>query len=175
MGSLANLIEVRRGWSRVLLAGLVAMVLSLSSGAGAPAVAQAVQAEQLDSLLATIEDEAQRKVLVDQLKALIEARRAIAPAPQAESLGARLIATVSERTREIGEQVFSVARALSDFPVLLEWLRRQATDAETRAFWLGLLFKLAAVFAVGVAAERLAVALCAACAKASRTGLAAPY
>ena len=90
MGSLANLIEVRRGWSRVLLAGLVAMVLSLSSGAGAPAVAQAVQAEQLDSLLATIEDEAQQKVLVDQLKALIEARRAIAPAPQAESLGARL-------------------------------------------------------------------------------------
>ena len=159
MGSLANLIEVRRGWSRVLLAGLVAMILSLAPGAWVPVGAQEVQAEQLESLLATVEDEGRRKILVDQLKALIEARRAIAPAPQAESLGARLIATVSERTREIGEQVFSIARALSDFPVWLNWLHRQVTDAETRAFWLGLLLKLAAVFAVGVAAERLAVAL----------------
>ena len=159
MGSLENLIAARRGWSRVLLAGLVAMVLSLASGAWEPAGAQEVQAEKLESLLATVEDEVRRKVLIDQLKALIAARRAAAPAPQVDSLGGRLIATVSERTREIGEQVFSVARALSDFPVLLNWLRRQATDAETRGFWLGLLFKLAAVFAVGVAAERLAVAL----------------
>ena len=159
MGSLENLIAARRGWSRVLLAGLVAMVLSLASGAWEPAGAQEVQAEKLESLLATVEDEVRRKVLIDQLKALIAARRAAAPAPQVDSLGGRLIATVSERTREIGEQVFSVARALSDFPVLLNWLRRQATDAETRGFWLGLLFKLAAVFAVGVAAEHLAVAL----------------
>jgi small conductance mechanosensitive channel len=131
----------------------------LAAGAAAPAAAQEVGPEDLEGLLATIEDEGRRKVLVDQLKALIEARRGEAPARQAEGLGARLIATVSERTREIGEQVFSVARALSDFPVLIDWLRRQATDAEARAFWLGLLFKLAAVFAVGVAAERLAVAL----------------
>ncbi|MDP6787485.1 MAG: mechanosensitive ion channel [Rhodospirillales bacterium] len=149
----------RRAWSRVVVGGLAALILGLASAAWTPAVAQEVQAEQLESLLATVEDEAQRKVLIDQLKALSEARRGTAPAPQAESLGARLIATVSERTREIGEQVFTLARALSDFPVLLDWLRRQVTDAETREFWLGLLFKLAAVFAVGVAAERLAVAL----------------
>ncbi len=159
MGFSENLIALQRGWSRILLAGLVTMILSLASGAWAPAGAQDVQAEQLESLLSTVEDEAQRKVLIDQLKALIEARRGIAPTPKAESLGARLIATVSERTREIGEQVFTVARALSDFPVLLEWLRRQATDDDTRAFWLGLLLKLATVFAVGIVAERLAVAL----------------
>ena len=159
MGSLACLIDLRRVWPRVLLAGLVAVVLGLASGARAPAGAQEVGPEDLESLLATVEDEDRRQVLIGQLKALIEARRAMAPARQAEGLGARLIATVSERTREIGEQVFGVARALSDFPVLLEWLRRQATDGQARAFWLWLLFKLAAVFAVGVAAERLAVAL----------------
>ena len=159
MGSLACLIDLRRVWPRVLLAGLVAVVLGLASGARAPAGAQEVGPEDLESLLATVEDEDRRQVLIGQLKALIEARRAMAPARQAEGLGARLIATVSERTREIGEQVFGVARALSDFPVLLEWLRRQATDGQARAFWLWLLFKLAAVFAVGVAAERMAVAL----------------
>ena len=159
MGSLGNLIAARRGWSRVFLAGLVAVILSLAPAAAAPAAAQGAQAEDLESLLATVEDEDRRKVLIDQLKALIEVSRGAAPTRQAEGLGARLIATVSERTREVGEQAFSVAQALGDFPVLLDWLHRQATNTDARAFWLGLLIKLFAAFAVGVAVERLTVAL----------------
>ena len=88
-GVLENSSAALRGWSRVLLAGLVTMILGLASGAGAPAFAQAVQAEDLESLLATVEDEDRRKVLIDQLKALIEARRAATPgAPGGEPGGA---------------------------------------------------------------------------------------
>ena len=159
MGAMVSLIDVRRVWSRILLAGLVAAILVLSPGTAVPTGAQEVGPEELGSLLSTIEDEAQRKLLVDQLKALIEARRAIASVPQADSWGSRLIASVSERARGIGGHLFGITRALRDFPVLLNWLHRQVTDAKIRAFWLGLLLKLAAVFAGGLAAERLAVAM----------------
>jgi moderate conductance mechanosensitive channel len=131
-------------------------MLCLASAAPAPAIAEQVSAAELEALVATIEDEGKRKALVGQLKALMEVRRQQAPARPAEGLGASLIDAVSERTREVGDQLVTVARALSDIPVLYKWLHAQATNAETRAFWLGLLIKLAAVLAVGLVVEHLA-------------------
>ena len=156
MNATARLDRPPRCWRGLVLAGLAALILCLASAAPAPAVAEEVSAAELEALVTTIEDEAQRKVLIGQFKALVEARRGKAPTRPAEGLGSRLIDAVSERTREIGDQLVTVARALSDSPVLYRWLRTQATKAEARAFWLGLLIKLAAILAIGLVAERLA-------------------
>ena len=90
----------RAGWGRVLvlLAGLLVAAPAVpaappEAAARPEAAAEAVSTAELEALLASLEDEAERAKLIAQIRALIAARKAAAPA--APGLGARLIEAVS--------------------------------------------------------------------------------
>jgi len=133
----------------------------------------------LEALARTLEDDAARARFTNELRALIEARRLLAPsgdpaarpvaAPAAESappeqseedlaqtnLGARLIFTVSNGLRRLSEQVMDGVSVLRDLPRIADWFKSQADNRSARDFWLGLLGKLALVLAAGYLAEWL--------------------
>ena len=155
MEILASVIVRYRQWRRAALAGLAASLVGgvLVGAAPAGAQDQGVSGE-LEALLVTIEDEAQRKALAASIRALIEARREMAAEARVDSLGARTIAILSARTREIADQLGAAGEAVSDVPVLLGWFRTQVVDGDARALWVGLLVKLVLILAAGLVAER---------------------
>ncbi len=136
--------------------GLLATIIA--SGA---ALAQSEPAvgdrEQLESLVDTLEDDARRAELVEHLKTLIEARGADAEEDAiAESAGAKAVAALSRGIASVGDQLDEAADALADAPASWRDLAESAGDPETRAKWLGLLGKLAAILAAGLIGRWLA-------------------
>lgn len=134
--------------------GLVAALYTASpveaqEGAAAPSVA----VEDLQSLVATIEDEARRQELLTQLRGLIEAAKGTPAEAPAESLGPRLITSLSAMASEASRALVDAADQLSNFPVFWDWVTAQASDDEARNAWLKALAKLALIIAVGFLAE----------------------
>ncbi len=127
------------------------------------APAEAAQAQKnteattrdLETLATTLEDGARRQELISKIKALIAVREKTEGKETVNGLGAIFITTLSERIKETSSQLTAVADALSDFPLLLRWLRAQTAGAEARNQWLMLIFKLVVILAAGLAAERL--------------------
>lgn len=119
----------------------VAVLLLLSSGpvsaqpvaAGAPATASppAVSAAELERLVKTIEDPAQRERLVGDLKALIAVERRQAP-PETETIGARFLSFLSQHLAGLGGGLYSVAAALTELPRVAEWLVEVLGNAADR-------------------------------------------
>ncbi|MBT3359984.1 MAG: mechanosensitive ion channel [Rhodospirillales bacterium] len=136
-------------------AALIVFVVLMGS-ALAPVQAQQVAVEDLESLAQAIEDDTKRAELLSQLRALIEVAGGGAQEEQVpQSLGPRLITTLSESAAEASRQLVTAVDRFTDVPVLLEWMRAQASDEEARNAWLVALLKLAIIVAVGFAAERL--------------------
>jgi len=147
---------------RLAARGLFTFVIAFSAfafGVFAPPLAaqeapaaQPITVEGLASLVETLEDEARRARLVTDLKALIEARQAI------EAEGTHRVSDdfgfVGQRMRALSNQFLSVTLALGDLPNLVDWLKRQVADADARALWFGLLFKLAVILAASLLAEQ---------------------
>ena len=159
METVASAIVRCRRWRRAVLAGLAASLVGGVLAGATPAGAQdQVVSAELEALLVTIEDEAQRNALAARLRALIEARREMAAEAGVESPGARMIAILSARTREIADQLGAVGGAVSDVPVLLGWARAQVVDGDARALWMGLLVTLVPILAAGLA-EALSIPL----------------
>ena len=147
---------------RLAARGLFTFVIAFSAfafGVFAPPLAaqeataaQPITVEGLASLVETLEDEARRARLVTDLKALIEAGQAI------EAEGTHRVSDdfgfVGQRMRALSNQFLSVTLALGDLPNLVDWLKRQVADADARALWFGLLFKLAVILAASLLAEQ---------------------
>ncbi len=161
MGALANSISraARRFLAAIVpAAAALGFCLAVAATAAAAEAPREVSVEDLQSLVAAIEDDDERQAFVARLKALIATRKGAAGEP-VESVGARFIAALSERVRQSSRQVVAAAETLSDLPALLGWLRTQAADSRAQAAWLRLLIKLAAALAAGLLAERLAAIL----------------
>lgn len=127
--------------------------------AAGPAAAPApVTIGDLETLAAAIQDDAKREELLTQIRALIEVAKGTPPG-EAETLGPRLVSTLSATAGEISRQVVALANRLSNLPLLAAWFERQVSDPTIRSLWLFALLKLAAVIAVGWLAESLASAL----------------
>lgn len=162
-----------------LLAQDSAPVMPTTSDAGALTSSSAAD---LEALARTLEDDAARARFTNELRALIEVRRSLAPPPATaptpaakpepatppaadpvpseadiakSNLGARLIFTVSSGVRRLSEQVMEGVGVLRDLPRLADWFKAQADNRSARDFWLGLLGKLALVLAAGYVAEWL--------------------
>ncbi len=147
-------------FSKSVFYALAAVVLFLAFAAPAEA-AQAqrnkgVATQDLKALAATLEDDARRQELISKIKALIAVRQKAEGKEAVNSLGAVFITTLSERLEETSDQLAAAADTLSNFPLLVRWLRTQTASAEARNQWLVLIFKLAVILAAGLAAERLA-------------------
>ena len=130
--------------SRLVAALRVALVaLALFAAGAGPAPAEtpptpadtgvedgaAVTVEDLDSLVSTIEDEARRKALVAQLKALIAAQRAQdGDAAERETGMAGALAALADRVRAAGADVVETVTMVLDVPLLWRWLSATAVQ-----------------------------------------------
>ncbi len=110
---------------------------------------------ELESLVATLENDAERQQFVDHLKALIEVQRAEAEtAAEGQTIGALLIEQLSLHSEALGRQVSALAGALLSLPEGLMQIRDGLADPQTRSRWLEGLLALVAVIAAGALASR---------------------
>jgi small-conductance mechanosensitive channel len=137
---------------------LVALWLAAPSAAApaTPAAADAapapVSAAELQRLVDTLQDDAERARLVEELRALVAAQRGI-EASQPDSAPPTVLALLSQRTEAISQEILGAAAVMVDLPRLAAWLEEQATDPVLRDFWLDVALKLVVIFGLALVAE----------------------
>ena len=150
----------RRAAGRGLLLGL-ALILALAGAtawaadpaATAPAAAgqpQALSSDDLKALVATLQNDAERKKFIAELEALIAAREA-APTPKAAAqagAGTNLVARLSQAVEQSSAAVLDASAVLFDVHGIMGWIERQASDPAARRDWLETLGKLALTLAL---------------------------
>ncbi|WP_439815610.1 mechanosensitive ion channel domain-containing protein [Zavarzinia sp. CC-PAN008] len=103
----------------------IALWLSLAPGARAQDPAPAPSAQQVAAMVATLEDPAQRQKLIEQLKLLVAAEQAAAPAsPQVDLVEDFL----TRRWLGLRQGVEELAGAFRDLPSLGAWFERLGND-----------------------------------------------
>src|SRR5215469_3522620 len=148
---------------RLTVALLAAVLLLANSDAGlcqtppaataaAPAPAP-IGADDLQSLIDTLQNQPERDKLVEQLRALIAAQRAAQPAAQAAEPPPTFLAMLSDQLRTISTDILTTATVAIDVPYLVRWIEAEADDATARARWGQVLLHLAIVFGLAAAAE----------------------
>ncbi len=144
---------------------ILALSLGLVLQAGAPlaqetapepAAASTAGDAELKELIATLEDEAARQKLLDQLRLLLEADAVGKPPtapPLATGLGAALLAELSDGINRVGVQVGEATRVLVALPEVATFLWEQSQQPEVRTRWLEILAKIVLVLICGLVAE----------------------
>ncbi len=139
----------------------VAVVIAVAAGSAraqtipspAPSPPAASTAE-LQRLVATLQDPAERAALVAQLQALVAAQRGLAKAPEPAS-PASIIDALSQQVGAVTGEILTAAQVVVDAPRLVGWVERQLSDEKMRQFWLGVSGRLALIFGVGFVADRI--------------------
>ncbi len=108
--------------------------------------------DELDRLVATIEDDKQRAAFIGELKALIATERAEAPKPVAAG-PAGWLDSLSEEVDAISGEILTAAAVVVDAPRLVGWLDQQIQSPEARTRWLEIGLKLATIFTGAILAE----------------------
>ncbi len=112
--------------------------------------------ERLEQLIGTLEDEAARQQLVDQLRALLAAQQAVEEAPPPpEGVVALLLAELSKAVDRVASQFGQVTRILAGLPQTARLVWDQAQDPQVRQTWLEVLGKIVLVLLAGLLAEFL--------------------
>ena len=122
--------------------------------------------DQAKRALDTLQDDKKRAQMIETLRAIAGASpqaQAAAPAPEKQStiplsedsLGAELLATVSDQVGEISNQVADVARTLTNFKAFYWWFIRTANDPDAYGQLLDIAWKLALVFCCAFVGEWL--------------------
>jgi small conductance mechanosensitive channel len=112
--------------------------------------------ERLRGLIATLENDAERAKLIDQLKQLLAAQEAQKKPPAQHGAAARVIGDLSDRIERLSASLVEGAAVLIDAPRLVQWLRFQLGDPDARSRSLAIAWKVLAVLAAGVLAEWVA-------------------
>ncbi len=118
----------------------------------------AVSTSELESLVATIEDEGKRQELVQQLRALIEVERKTTEETQPgqiSSVGAATLAAISQKVQAVSASLILTANSILEIPRVFDEIQTEFADPDTRERWGRLLWKVALVLFLGVVAERL--------------------
>lgn len=135
---------------------LAALTLPLAAAAETtPAPSAPAATADLEELVDTLKDEGKREAFVKDLQTLIDARKRIEEKRE-RPVGTLLLETLSAKIEDTGRQLAGIAATLIDLPNLFAWARDGVADPETRAKWLLLLAKLAAILVAGLAGEWLA-------------------
>ncbi len=113
-------------------------------GAGDPRAA--LDAERIDSLIATLESDEERRSFIDGLKALAQTRREMAPPPDGAAAG---------ETGALERGLSDLIHELGDGGAVTAWLAGQASDGDLRALWLQTLWQVALSLGCGIAAMLL--------------------
>jgi small-conductance mechanosensitive channel len=143
-----------------MLRRLTLIVLTLAAGliAAETALAQDAPPEasdpaKVDALISTLEDDAARAQLIEQLKLLTTARDAAEPQLITDGLGARLLSLVSDRVEQVSQSLAEAGRAIYAAPAALQWFSRQAGDPIARGRWIEVAFKVLVVLGLATAVE----------------------
>ena len=94
--------------------------------------------EQINGLIATLEDESERQKLIEQLRLLSSARQEALPAPAdryLDTVGAQALSYLSRRSEAIGRQVAAIGAVVADLPGLAGWIGAQWSSDEARSRW----------------------------------------
>src|SRR4051794_19849906 len=94
----------------------------------APPAAPPITAAEVETLLKTIEDPIAREKFVTQLRALVNAERATAPAPAPENaiperVASRMLESLSEHVAAAGQSIFDAVAFIADAPNFIAWLK----------------------------------------------------
>ena len=111
---------------------------------------------EIDQVIATIEDEQKREALLEQLRVLSEAARASQEPEVTSSPGADFMRGLSTRTQAIGTGLVRALGTLASLPSAIAVLGTRLETTEQRGIWLGAVFKIIAVLLCGLAAELVA-------------------
>ena len=144
-----------------LIAGLFALVLTASLAlaqqpAPGPAQDDAGGAAALDELVRTLEDAGARQALIDELRALAQARRGAAAGDPVAPGGIAFVDGLTARLQGVSEQFVRGAEAVLAVPQLVPWIQSQVTDPAARQLWLDAIMKLALVLVVALVGEWIA-------------------
>ncbi len=119
----------------------------------------AVSEQDIDALLATLEDPAARDKLIQQLKALKAVQAQQGQTVEPEGLGAILLSSLSERVREASDVLVTTATAILDLPNVVTWIATELTQPAVRSRWLDVLVKIGITLLAALAVEWLALRL----------------
>ena len=124
---------------QILINSFVLLMLSLIAGmAGGPVAAQNVAIDgagtaELETLAATLEDEAKREAFIAQLRALIASQRAAVAQPSQRSTGANFFDDINRRVDSVSRQMVGAAATLLDIPAQARRIRDTLSGSEARA------------------------------------------
>jgi moderate conductance mechanosensitive channel len=149
-----------------LLLGFLAATVSAwpavaqsSAGKAATSAVDALPDTEIKALVETLQNDTARKKLIGQLNAMIAARHQLDGTAKDHRVGAKFIDVVSQRVSEFGDQLVSGTDVLVDIPGAVSWVRDQFVDSGHRAFWIALVWKVAAVVGAGLVVLWIAQAL----------------
>ncbi|HXV23466.1 MAG TPA: mechanosensitive ion channel domain-containing protein [Alphaproteobacteria bacterium] len=145
--------------ARLRWLALIFLAMTAGMVVGTPSMAQTApfsgeaDRAKIESLIATLEDEAARDKLIEQLRLLTQAQQAAKPQSVADGLGARLLSLVSERVAHVSNALAEAGEAIYAAPAVLEWVARQAGDPIARGRWIEIAFKVLVVLGLATAVE----------------------
>jgi len=138
----------------------VALFLALALAAPAAHAATPVappqappSAAEIESLLHTLQNDQARARLVGELRALLAARHAAAPAPAIPQPAADPWSRLPRRLDALSGEILAGAAIVADVPQLISWVRRQASNPALSRSWIADAEAFLLVFGIAAAAE----------------------
>jgi small-conductance mechanosensitive channel len=130
----------------------------------APAPAPAVSATEAQRALEVLQDDAKRGQLIQTLRPIANTPTSPAGAQPAapsqalpaDNLGVQVMVQVSNWFGEASKQLATAAHAVTDFPMILQWVSHLVQDPNARHLLLDTAWKLALVLACALAIEWIA-------------------
>jgi len=135
-----------------LLLWLAAALPAGARAAGPPTAAQPVpvSVDELEQLVHTLQDDAARTKLVEQLRALIAVQRG---AEKEKPPAAALFGQLSQQIDAFSGEILAGVSMVLDAPRLFGWAREQISDIAARRLWGEAALAFGLIFGFAVIAE----------------------
>ncbi len=144
------------------------LLLLVAIFATVPATAQNTPSpDEIEKLIQTIENDASRGELLEQLRTLVQIQRSgqvpalaapvDAPVEQIARVANTFAEQLSDQVEDVTKAVLRAAAFVADAPKFMSWFDSQIDDTRNRDRLIEILWKLVAVLAAGWIAERLAL------------------
>jgi len=111
--------------------------------------------EALKQLVATLQDDQRRAVLIRQIQALIAVEQSVQPPAPPLTPAATLMAEIETHFRDLASELVATEGTIIDAPVLWSWFQSDMADPKMRHLWLVITEKLAVIFSAALAADWL--------------------
>jgi moderate conductance mechanosensitive channel len=137
----------------LLVLAVMAVLFAAPAALAQDAAPAAADPAKVESLISTLEDEAQRTQLIEQLRLLTQAQDAGQPQLITDGLGAQLLSIISSRVEQVSDTLAEAGEAIYAAPAALHWVSRQAADPIERGRWIETAFKVLIVLGLATAIE----------------------